>query len=66
MNADYQAFHADRLALESRVDDILIAALLRPLTIDEVIDLRSLAGITDRRAKKAPSQAECDLENLPF
>lgn len=49
MTSDYQAFHADRLAQEQRVDDILIAALLRPLTDEEVHELRAAAGIPARK-----------------
>jgi hypothetical protein len=49
MSNDQAAFHADQLLIEQRIDDILRAAVTRPLTRDEVIDLRLMTGVIERK-----------------
>jgi hypothetical protein len=68
MSADMQAFHADMLALEQRLDDTLRAAALRPLTSDEILDLRLVCGIPDRARKATlrPVNSSTFDELIPF
>lgn len=64
--SEQAAFHADMLALERRVDELLLASAARPLTEAEVLDLRLFAGVPARTAKPARVVADTHSELVPF
>ena len=67
---DQQAFYADCLAFEHHLDEIMLAAASRPLTADEIKELRAALGIPERKAKTVPLPpsfiAAFDPYSLPF
>lgn len=68
--SDQQAYAHDMLLLEECIDDILRAALARPLNLDEVKNLRFACGIPERKSKTVPLPpsfiAAYDPYVLPF
>ena len=66
--SDQQAFYHDQLLLEECIDDILRAALARPLSLDEVKNLRFATGIPERKTTplRASFIAAFDPYELPI
>ena len=66
--SDQEAFYHDQLLLEECIDDILRASLARPLSLDEVKNLRFACGIPERKTVPLPPSfiAAFDPYVLPF
>lgn len=60
--SDQAAYYADMLALEHRLDDTLRAAATRPLTRDEILDLRLACGIPARPVCRRPAASDSGIE----
>jgi hypothetical protein len=66
--SDQQAYAQDMLLLEECIDDILRASLARPLSLDEVKNLRFACGIPERKTTplRASFIAAYDPYELPI
>jgi hypothetical protein len=50
--SDWQAFHADQLAIQQHLEQILLEAGYRPLTKEEVTELKAACGIVRKRERE--------------